>query len=200
MIYPINPHPIVGREDCVYWENFLTDDDINYLLNRKEWADQNASCVAGTENKPEVNKSVRRSEVSWMGVDDENKDVWQKISTVIAKVNAQYFKYDITGFYEPAQLSTYSDEDYGCYDWHVDVVNRSAPTPRKLSAALLLSDLSEFEGGEFQLKSTTNTAKTLELAKGRVWIFPSYMLHRVAPVTKGVRKSLVLWAGGPDFK
>jgi PKHD-type hydroxylase len=72
--------------------------------------------------------------------------------------------------------------------------------PRKLSMAMLLSDPSEFEGGEFQVKTTSDDVQTLEVKKGRAWFFPSYMLHRVTPVTKGVRRSLVLWVGGPQFK
>jgi PKHD-type hydroxylase len=66
--------------------------------------------------------------------------------------------------------------------------------------AILLSDPSEFEGGEFQVKADSDEAKTLECKKGRAWLFPSYTLHRVAPVTKGVRRSLVLWIGGPAFR
>ena len=72
--------------------------------------------------------------------------------------------------------------------------------PRKLSLSMLLSDPSEFEGGEFQVKTDDDNVKQLETVKGRAWFFPSYTLHRVAPVTKGVRRSLVLWVGGPPFR
>jgi PKHD-type hydroxylase len=65
---------------------------------------------------------------------------------------------------------------------------------------MLLSDTSEFEGGEFQVKTNNDEAQTLETKQGRAWFFPSYTLHRVAPVTKGIRRSLVLWVGGPAFK
>jgi PKHD-type hydroxylase len=36
--------------------------------------------------------------------------------------------------------------------------------------------------------------------KGAVVMFPSYLMHRITPVTKGVRKSLVLWVGGNTFR
>jgi PKHD-type hydroxylase len=65
---------------------------------------------------------------------------------------------------------------------------------------MLLSDPSDFEGGEFQVKTTNDDVQTLDYVKGRAWFFPSYTLHRVAPVTKGVRRSLVLWIGGPPFR
>ena len=66
--------------------------------------------------------------------------------------------------------------------------------------ALLLSDTSEFEGGNLQLKIDSDKEINVIQRKGRAWIFPSYILHRVTPVTRGVRKSLVIWAGGPKFK
>jgi PKHD-type hydroxylase len=72
--------------------------------------------------------------------------------------------------------------------------------PRKLSMSLLLSDPSEFEGGEFEVKTDSDIPINLEQKRGRAWFFPSWALHRVTPVTKGVRKSLVLWVGGPPFK
>ena len=65
---------------------------------------------------------------------------------------------------------------------------------------LMLSDPSEFEGGELQIKTDSDDAITLEQKKGRAWFFPSYILHRVTPVTRGIRRSLVLWVGGPEFK
>jgi PKHD-type hydroxylase len=66
--------------------------------------------------------------------------------------------------------------------------------------SLLLSDPSEFEGGELQVKTDSDEAITLEATQGRAWFFPSWALHRVTPVTKGVRRSLVIWVGGPPFK
>ena len=62
----------------------------------------------------------------------------------------------------------------------------------------LLSDSSEFEGGSFQMQ-TGDTPYDVELKKGDIVIFPSYKLHRVSPVTKGVRHSLVAWAHGSAF-
>jgi PKHD-type hydroxylase len=70
--------------------------------------------------------------------------------------------------------------------------------PRKLSLVLLLTETSQFEGGDLQL--FTNEIQTPEQLRGRVIGFPSYMSHRVTPVTKGQRKSLVCWVGGPHFR
>jgi PKHD-type hydroxylase len=56
----------------------------------------------------------------------------------------------------------------------------------------------DFEGGDFQtcLAKETN----VPLKRGQILIFPSFVVHRVKPVTKGIRKSLVIWVTGPGFK
>ena len=65
---------------------------------------------------------------------------------------------------------------------------------------LMLSDPSDFIGGQLQIKTESDVPIDLEQKKGRAWFFPSYVLHRVTPVVKGTRRSLVLWVGGPEFK
>jgi PKHD-type hydroxylase len=72
---------------------------------------------------------------------------------------------------------------------------------RKLTVILMLSDPSEYEGGELSLNlSAEFRAEKLKLQKGQVLLFPSYMPHQVEPVISGVRKTLVVWPLGPKFK
>ena len=69
---------------------------------------------------------------------------------------------------------------------------------RKISMSCLLTDSSEFEGGNFQLQ-TSAKPYDIKLEKGDIILFPSYKLHRVSSVTKGTRHSLVAWAHGRAF-
>jgi PKHD-type hydroxylase len=70
---------------------------------------------------------------------------------------------------------------------------------RKLSLTLLLDD--EFEGGEFQINgSNAHEPIVVPLHKGRAVLFPSFMIHRVTPITKGKRRSIVVWVVGPKFQ
>ena len=62
---------------------------------------------------------------------------------------------------------------------------------------LLLSPPNEFEGGELEIMAKDKVAK---IKQGHAVFFASFLRHRVAPVTKGTRKSLVMWFGGPPFK
>jgi len=71
---------------------------------------------------------------------------------------------------------------------------------RKLSMSVMLND--NFDGGAFEFASySKGNCKIIpiEVTAGSVIVFPSSVEHRVAPVTKGIRYSLVVWFLGPPF-
>ena len=200
MQYPIPPRNNFGQDISAFWEDFLTPEEINWILARPEWINNERASVGGQTGISNVNDNIRRSNVGWLPITSETHWLWEKMTHVIAEMNRRFFRFDLTGCYEPMQLGIYKDTDEGHYNWHTDAGMGDAAVPRKLSMSILLSEPSEFEGGEFQMKTFNDEPITLENKKGRAWFFPSYCLHRVAPVTKGVRRSLVLWVGGPPFK
>jgi PKHD-type hydroxylase len=76
----------------------------------------------------------------------------------------------------------------------------SEPYDIKLTAILNIST-EAYEGGDFELIVTSlDSPVTIPKEKGKLIIFPSFLFHRVTPVTRGVRKSLVSWIYGPKFK
>ncbi len=103
---------------------------------------------------------------------------------------------------EPLQYAEYSINDQ--FDWHVDQKNLpySDNRIRKISFSILLND--DFEGGEFDLEVGNPNEKiryeTINLKKYQALFFQSDWFHRVQPITKGVRKSLVGWVLGPKFR
>ena len=200
MIFPIPPRIPHGHDEMAYWDNFLSDEEINFILSQPEWLYTEQGSIGRSDGESSVDTNVRNSNVAWIGGRPEMMPIWSKLSNVVAEINRRYFNFDLSGFYEPMQLGVYSANTGGHYDWHVDASSKDTSAPRKLSMSLLLSDTSEFEGGKFQVKTLSDEAQTLETKRGRAWFFPSYMLHRVTPVTKGVRRSLVIWVGGPPFK
>ena len=71
---------------------------------------------------------------------------------------------------------------------------------RKLSMSVMLNE--DFDGGEFEFASYKDTKCLITSFKaktGDIIVFPSVMEHRVAPVTKGTRYSLVNWFVGPPL-
>lgn len=142
----------------------------------------------------------RRSNVGWFNPNDaEHGWLIKKLSDNIAYFNALHWNFDLTGFVEPCQYTVYTAEQLGHYNWHIDMTNKWNRSPRKLSVVVQLSDPDEYEGGEFCIK-THETETVLSKKKGNLIIFPSYVLHKVNPVTKGVRRSLVCWIAGPKLR
>jgi PKHD-type hydroxylase len=116
---------------------------------------------------------------------------------ITRQLNGQFFDFDLYGFVEDFQYTVY-EEGNDHYTWHMDK-GKNSTSPRKLSLVLQLSDPSEYDGGDLEIFTGVNTT-TLEKKKGIIHAFPSFVMHRVTPVTRGVRRTLVIWVSGPKFK
>ncbi len=129
----------------------------------------------------------------------------------VANTNAGWsFDWDFT---EACQFTEYAKNQF--YDWHCDSWDAPYDEPenldrhnkmRKLSVSCLLTDPKEYEGGDLEFKAKTSDgeeviiAPTEAVTKGAVIVFPSFVWHRVKPVTKGIRRSLVMWNLGYPFR
>jgi PKHD-type hydroxylase len=124
-------------------------------------------------------------------------EMYRDIEATMLKANGNHFGFEGMQLTEPGQFTHYLEG--GFYEWHMDndVQGKHQPPVRKISMTLLLSDPSTFEGGELEFMSKGKRAK---LKQGQAIFFASWLQHRVKPVTKGERKSLVMWFGGPSFK
>lgn len=99
---------------------------------------------------------------------------------------------------EDTQIARYKSVDNGFYDWHMDAFPPKDGIQRKLTCVILLNDPSEFEGGVLQFKGMEERVVLPKI--GSIVVFPSFIEHRVTPVTKGVRYTAVVWGVGPSFK
>jgi len=175
-----------------WWEGAFTDKELDWLQNKAKNAEQNAQISDGA-----ISTDIRRSQVSWLNNDADTKWVFEKFADVASKINTADFRFDLTGFGEPLQLTNYSQSENGMYGWHLDY--GAAGVSRKLSMAMQLTDPSEYEGGNLQVMAG-NQPQNVRKQRGLIAIFPSYVLHQVTPVTQGSRQSLVAWVSGPAFK
>ena len=99
--------------------------------------------------------------------------------------------------HENIQFAEYAPGQH--YDWHIDVFPLTEGiVDRKISIVCLLSDPSEFEGGELEIKLYSEYKAPLK--KGTIIAFPSILEHRVTPVLSGLRRSATVWMNGPRFK
>jgi PKHD-type hydroxylase len=150
----------------------------------------------GGGDKGTVDTKTRTSHISWIPF-NKMPEMYATLERVIHQTNGNHFGFDGIQITEQAQYTEYPSG--GFYDWHIDsdVVGMNEPPVRKISMTCLLSHESEFEGGGLELMSDGKIARPKQ---GQAIFFASYIRHRVIPITKGVRKSLVMWFGGPSFK
>jgi PKHD-type hydroxylase len=152
--------------------------------------------VIATVNKPELCENHRVSDIAWVKFNNDCKWFYDKLAFNIDSLNQNFYQFDLTGFTD-YQFTEYKASKQGKYDWHLDTHLGENPQflTRKLSATLLLND--NFDGGDFQFHDLIEQPK---MSAGTLIVFPSFLVHRVAPITKGVRNSLVCWCVGPKFK
>ena len=144
----------------------------------------------GTDTKKRV------TTISWIPF-NKMEHMYTDLNKFIQKANENHFGFGDVRITEQAQFTEYPVG--GFYDWHMDsdVNFAHEPPVRKISMTLLLNDPSEFEGGHLELGGP---GKFGELKQGHAICFASFINHRVQPVKRGLRQSLVVWFGGKPFR
>ena len=162
---------------------------IGEIIKEIEESKQEESCTGGN-NK--VDKTVRSSKHTWFFWDQWIAGICYNL---MISANKDYFHYDLDHFDSQIQATIYEEGDH--YDWHTDPLPKDDGKERKLSMSLVLNE--DYEGGELELELKPWYTKT-KPETGMAVIFPSWIPHRVLPVTKGKRISLVAWMNGPQWK
>ena len=143
-----------------------------------------------------IDTKTRPSHISWIPF-KKMKEMYKDIEKIMKATNSNHFGFDGMQITEMAQYTEYPEG--GFYEWHVDndVNFQHEPPVRKISMTCLLSPENEFEGGDLELVKEGQRAS---LKQGHAIFFASFIRHRVSPVIRGNRKSLVMWFGGTPFK
>lgn len=194
MPYPVRQYAKQLNQFCVASDAF-TLEEIDQIIDLEDLQKFQHGGVGNGRGPGKVNKKARDSEVMWIQHDANSDWLFQKFSHLVSMVNYDHFMYNIDG-YENFQYTRYRKGEF--YDWHIDSGDMFTEYERKISATIILSDPKEYEGGEFQcvIGGRVDEPMTVKPKKGDAIFFASWMPHRVTPVTKGVRKSLVCWVMG----
>lgn len=177
------------------WENAVPKDFCEFILSTINWEDQKPGVIKSKDGSLVENPLKRRTEVTWAASDSPIGCILQ---TYLAMANVYAdWNYHITSF-ENVQFGRYKSENEGFYDWHEDCPKVGKGIQRKLSVSLLLSDPAAFEGGKLEIENYDG--QEILPKQGSLIVFPSFMRHRVSPVTSGERISAVSWMSGPAFR
>lgn len=177
---------------CIY-EEALSKEFCDAALKELNWD----TSVSGEiePSRPQINANIRRTDVIW-------QEPMQPLGCIarcyMDFANGQGGWEYITTGQEATQLARYKASDNGYYDWHGDMDAPKNGVQRKLTCVILLNDASEFEGGMLELKGVDTPVSLTK--RGSIIVFPSFILHRVTPVTAGNRYTATTWASGPSLK
>ena len=155
-------------------------------------------------------KKKRDSEIVWL----DDPWIYREIQPYIQEANkAAKWNFD-WNYSEACQFTKYSSGQY--YDWHCDSWHSTYKDSdqgkngkiRKLSVTCSLSDTSEYEGGELEFNFNLPDKRKKDIIRncseisprGSIVVFPSFVWHRVCPVKRGTRYSLVVWNLGYPFR
>ena len=175
----------MSETPCVSFVDVFKPADIRHIVALGEAAQPEKGKVNGAAH------AIRDCEVVWL----DDKALSARLWGAIQDINQAFFRLDLDGL-ERMQYTVYRPG--GKYDWHMDKGPKTQH-PRKLSITVQLSSPDDYEGGDFHVW-TGHEPEATRKSYGAVICFPSWIIHRVEPVTKGIRRSLVAWAYGPAFR
>lgn len=175
------------------WANAFTPPELDQIVAIGDGLAQEEARIGDGE---QLRSAVRVSRKAVFADMPATAAIYRKMEAFVRKVNDEVYQYDLSGFSEPFQYAVYEGSEGGHYDWHFD--NALTKVVRKLSFSLQLSEPGSYEGGELEVYNGSLVPAPRE--RGTLIAFPSYALHRVTPVTRGTRRSLVIWMTGPRFR
>jgi PKHD-type hydroxylase len=183
------------RQSWQMWESQIKRQDCNGLIYTLRELPPIQAQTFNQAGELEENKH-RSSIVRWV----EDPQIRDMLWWYAQEANRLAFGLDVQSV-GSVQFTEYSASQEAHYSWHHDVDwTGNAAYDRKISVVLQLSDPSSYEGGDFEFNEVESPNPDSLKAKGTILCFPSVLQHRVSPVTKGTRYSLVSWFEGPRWR
>ena len=179
------------------WPSALSTTECDSIIERASRYEEQSATIGFSDTR-RSDDSFRSSNIRWLDANIE-RDLVDRLMQFVHSSNRTNFGVEIVAPYD-VQFTEYHGTQHGKYDWHQDVwLESTRPYDRKLSFVVQLSDPSDYEGGSFEFFGIQHPGATF-LPRGSMLIFPSFLQHRVLPVTRGIRRSLVSWVEGPRWR
>lgn len=189
-VNPFNKYLHITKENIIGGPHI--DSILMYTKDKLDYA------KVGLGDVGKVDRSIRNVSHCWLPP-EKFEWLYCLIENEIKDANWFNYKFNLHAMEQIDFLEYHAgseDHEHGKYSQHVD---GTLNTTRKLTFSILLSDPSEFEGGDLLLYEDSNRPTMMPKKQGAITFFPSYLLHEVTPVTKGTRRALVSWIHGPHF-
>jgi PKHD-type hydroxylase len=169
-------------------DNFLSSKEIQTLIDENEKLPKIQAAIVDDQVNTDARKVFKREILL-------NSDLINNLWKLSSTVNAMSWNFDLS---EINQIEYLTYEIDGKYESHIDTsLGDDSPISRKLTTVIFLND--DFSGGRFYIQcgASKNYPKQ---TPGTAVVFPSFLLHGVEPIYRGIRKSIVAWTIGPRFR
>lgn len=174
------------------WKKCADDAIINKFIETGESLSEMKALVGGGK----VHEQTRISTLSWINHNEQTKELFDFLIDKIDRINYYHFGMKLYGM-ESIQYTRYPIN--GHYKFHHDIVVKKEDSMRKLSIVMALTAPDEYEGGDLLLMPHGDNPTVIRLEKGDLIAFPSFVPHKVTPITSGTRITVVNWVMGPKF-
>ena len=189
------PGPLIPT--FVDWENAFTPAELGMLTAFGDGLMPETATVKSGDPDGAIRQDIRITQTAWMPPSPQSQWIYDRVQRVARALNDRSYQFDLRGFSENLQYTIYNGTEGGHYGWHVD--QGPLKVQRKFSISVQLSDPSDYEGCNLEFQAG-NKIETAPRTHGAIVGFPSYVLHRVTPCTRGTRKALVAWTTGPKLR
>jgi PKHD-type hydroxylase len=191
--------PEVDPQNYYWFDKGFSSEELEKVSREVELLPFKEATTFASTKKQNVVKQIRSSSIKWVPQNNNWSWLYDKLMEQSVEANKVLWNFNLISANELIQYTEYYDVAGGHYTWHQDIGPGMASL-RKVSITVQLSDADDYEGGNLEIWSGGESVKIAPRGRGNVVIFPSYMMHRVTPVTKGTRKSFVLWVGGEHYR
>jgi len=182
----------------VAWQGLFSKDELDAMVRLGDGlALEKAELSVGAAGY----ERIRSTKVAWFPREARTENLYQRMEEAVLHINERYFRFDLSGLAN-FQYAVYGGPEGGHFDWHKDYGrDPSDPQqePRKVTISLQLSGPDDYEGCELQVRAG-NKIDVAPKERGTLIAFPANVLHQVTPIRSGLRRSLVVWAVGPEFR
>ena len=181
----------------VVWDDAFTPAELASLTAFGDGLTAETATLKTGSPDDAIRKDIRITQTAWIAPSPQSQWIYDRVQRVARALNDRSYQFDLRGFSENLQYTIYNGTEGGHYGWHVD--QGPLKVQRKFSISVQLSDPSDYEGCNLEFQAG-NKIETAPRTHGAIVGFPSYVLHRVTPCTRGTRKALVAWTTGPKLR
>jgi len=189
--------PVAMKGGTLTWHGLFTAKELDRLERHCDGLALEQARVTG-----DGYNSIRSTRVAWVHRNSETTEhLYSKMEEIVLRLNAEHFRSELSGL-TTLQYAVYSQSDAGYFDWHIDYgrdPSDPGQEPRKITLSVQLSDAGSYDGCDLEVRA----AHLIDVAprqRGALVAFRANALHRVTPITRGMRRSLVAWAAGPEYR